>query len=64
LKVLTRSVDIEWEQVDDRLTITVNGASHTFTLLEDSPLIGNYIGFGNLYDIEGEVEVDDVTWQQ
>jgi hypothetical protein len=64
LKVLTRSVDIEWEQVDDRLTITVNGASHTFTLLEGSPLIGNYICFGNRYDIEGEVEVDDVTLQQ
>jgi len=57
-------VEVSWEQVDDRLTITINGASHTFDILPNSPLIGNYISFGNIYDIDGEIEVDQVWWQQ
>lgn len=57
-------VDIEWEQVDDRLTVRVNGASHTFTLLPGSPIIGNYIAFGNIYNIEGDIEVANITWEQ
>jgi len=57
-------VDIQWNQEGDRLTITVGGSSHTFDLLEGSENLGNYIAFGNIYDIDGEIQVANVSWQQ
>ena len=57
-------VHIEWRQVNDRLTVTLNGNSHTFDLLPGSENVGNYIAFGNIYEIQGEIEVDEVRWQQ
>ena len=57
-------MEIDWRQENDRLTITVNGASHTFDLLAGSPNLGNYVAFGNIYEIDGEIEVDAIHFQQ
>ena len=44
----------------NRLTVTVNGDSHTFTLLPGSEPLGYYLGFGNMDPITGEIDFDDI----
>ncbi len=56
------AVEISWHQANDRLTLTVNGASRTFDLLPGSPPVGRYIAFGNVYGVTGEMDVDDISW--
>ena len=55
------NVDIQWRMVANRLTMTVNGVAHTFTLLEGSEPLGVYLGLGNMDSMTGEVDFDDIT---
>ncbi len=54
-------VAIRWQMSGNRLTITLNGVSHTFTLLEGSEPLGVYLGLGNMDAMTGESDFDDIT---
>jgi len=58
------NVDLQWRQTGDRLMITVNGASHTFNLLPGSPNLGTYLYLGNMDNITGVIEFDNITYRQ
>ena len=53
-------VEIGWEMRGNRLTVTVNGDSHTFTLLPGSEGPGYYLGLGNMDPITDEIDFDDI----
>jgi hypothetical protein len=44
----------------NRLTIDVNGQSHTFTLLTGSEAPGYYLALGNMDPIRDEIDFDDI----
>jgi hypothetical protein len=57
-------VNLQWRQTGDRLEITVNGDSHTFNLLPRAPKLGTYLYFGNMDNITGVIEFDDIVYRQ
>jgi hypothetical protein len=57
-------VDLRWQQVGRELTLTLNGQSHTFRLLADSPNLGSYLYLGNMDDITGAIEFDNFHYSQ
>lgn len=54
------ALSIAWRMSGDRLTMTVNGQTYTFTLLYGSEPPGYYLGFGNMDPISGEIDFDDI----
>jgi len=53
-------VDIRWQMSGNRLTVTLNGVSHTFTLLQGSEPLGIYLGLGNMDAMTGACDFDDI----
>jgi len=53
-------VEIGWRMSGNRLTINVNGQSHTFTLLTGSEAPGYYLALGNMDPIRDDIDFDDI----
>jgi hypothetical protein len=52
--------EVGWEMDGSRLTVRVNGDSHTFDLLPRSEAPGYYIGLGNMDPIQGEIDFRNI----
>ena len=58
------AVRIEWSQVDTQLSLTVNGTTRSFPLLPGSLPCGEIMSFGNMDNIEGRIDFDDIRYER